>query len=206
MSHKAPPQPRIRALVTNDQLDLIHNDLSNAAFHLKERVVLALSDGGRRDGVFLDMMAMLTMTAFTFEAYLNFLGWKLVADWKERARTTKKMKLLRNTLGIATDYNKRPYATIRTMIKIRNMLAHGQPTMPEQRVFEAVGTHDELRKLLRDYKPAYERLITPDFVMTAYQDVEAIWEEMLTAAGIVRHKTWSGGSQGFELIEFAHPA
>jgi hypothetical protein len=195
-------QPRIRALMTNDHVDLIHNDLASAALYLKGRVEDALAHGGRRDGVFLDLMAALTMTAFTFEAYLNFLGWKAVPSWAERARTTQKMKLLRKTLGISTDYNNRPYSTIRTLIKIRNMLAHGQPFLPEQRQWEDVGTDSELKRKLRNYKPAYERLITPDFLSEAHADVEAIWIEMLAAANIETHETWSGGSQGFELLGY----
>src|SRR5262245_56423591 len=61
----------------------IHNDLSNSAFHFKTRIEERLANDDRV-GITFDCMACLVMCAFSFEAYINFLGSKLIADWKER--------------------------------------------------------------------------------------------------------------------------
>ena len=43
----------------------------------------------------------------------------------------------------------------------------------------------------------------PEFVSEAYDDVEAIWQQLLEAAGIDRFATFSGGSSGITFMEFA---
>jgi hypothetical protein len=59
----------------------IHNDLSNAAFHFKTSVEEKLK--GDRTGIAFHSLACLVMTAFTFEAEMNFLGAKLIDGWNE---------------------------------------------------------------------------------------------------------------------------
>jgi hypothetical protein len=189
---------RLRALVTAERKDLIHNDLANAAFYLKERVVTrdAADD---RDGIFLDMMAAAAMTAFAFEAYLNFLGTAKVVAWKDRAPILAKLDILRTVFGIAAPQDARPYSTVRELIGLRNTLAHGQPHFTKIRK-EAEGTHSELMELVRPVQPEWERMLTPDFVVRAYEDVEGIWRQMLDAADIDIFETASViGPYGLEL-------
>lgn len=49
------------------------------------------------------------------------------------------------------------------------------------------------------------KIISEACIDEAYEDVEAIWESHLAAAGIEEHESWSGGSQGFALIDFLPP-
>jgi hypothetical protein len=193
--------PRIRAKVTNDSVDHVHNDLANAAFYLRERVNAALNGDERRDGVFLDMMAAAAMIAFTFEGYMNFLGERVIKDWDEWQSPVEKVKAIRKALAMDVDWNKRPYATVKQIVELRKLLAHPRSHRAQPREFEAVGTDSELRKMLREYKPPYEMMITQAFINIAYEDVEAIWHDMLKVAKIDVHETWSGGTQGFEYIE-----
>ena len=69
----------------------VHNDLSNAAFHLLERID-EMERTDNREGIGLDVMACLTMMAFTFEAKINFLGFKVIAEWKEKQPFHKKVE------------------------------------------------------------------------------------------------------------------
>jgi hypothetical protein len=206
-------QPRIRARLTNDTTDFPHNDIANAALYMRERLSKAFEDKDRGDGIFLDMIAMVTMVAFALEGYVNFVGMTLIersatdkgsaaASWSdyERKSTKDKIKALRKMTGVDIDWNKRPYATIGELNEIRNMFAHPKPHKPKVREWEAVGTDAEFRKQLRDYRPEYEERLTWEFCTRAYDDVEAIWQHLLEAAKINLIDALSGGSQGFELL------
>lgn len=206
-------QPRIRARLTNDTTDFPHKDIANAALYMRERLSKAFEDKDRGDGIFLDMMAMVTMVAFALEGYVNFVGMTLIersatdkdsaaASWSdyERKSTKDKVKALRKMTGVDIDWNKRPYATIGELNEIRNMFAHPKPHKPKVREWEAVGTDAEFRKQLRDYRPEYEERLTWEFCTRAYDDVEAIWQHLLEAAKINLIDALSGGSQGFELL------
>jgi hypothetical protein len=206
-------EPRIRARLTNDTTDFPHNDIANAALYMRERLSKAFEDKDRGDGIFLAMMAMVTMVAFALEGYVNFVGMTLIersatdkgsaaASWSdyERKSTKDKVKALRKMTGVDIHWNKRPYATIGELNELRNMFAHPKPHKPKVREWEAVGTDAEFRKQLRDYRPEYEERLTWEFCTRAYDDVEAIWQHLLEAAKINPIDALSGGSQGFELL------
>jgi len=210
-------QPRIRVLMTNDVTDFPHNDIANAAFFFRERLAKAFEDKERADGIFLDMMAMVTMIAFALEGYANFVGGTLIercvedkeraaSSWAtfERKRTRDKIKAIRKMTGIEIDWNKRPYLTVSQLIDLRHMFAHPKPHKPKVREWEAVGTDAEFRKQLRDYQPEYAERLTWDFAQQAYDDVEQIWQQLLGAAKINPGEGMSGGSQGFELLAWVN--
>lgn len=206
-------QPLIRARLTNDTIDFPHNDIANAAFYIRERLTKAFEEKDRGDGIFLDMMAMVTMVAFALEGYVNFVGMTLIersaadresaaASWSdyERKSTKDKIKAVRRMTGAEINWNERPYATIAELNELRNRFAHPKPHKPKVREWEAVGTDAEFRKQLRDYRPEYEERLTWDFCTRAYDDVEAIWQQLLEVAKINPFDALSGGSQGFELL------
>lgn len=210
-------QPLIRAKVTNDVTDYPHNDIANAAFFFRERLTMAFATKERSDGIFLDLMAMVTMTAFALEGYSNFVGGKLIEQcvdnaqptaeaWTtfERKRTRDKIKAIGKMTGMVIDWSKRPYLTVTELTYLRNLFVHPKPCRPKEREFEAVGTDSELKKLLRSYRPEYEEKLTWDFAKRAYDDVEEIWEALLAAAKINPFDALSGGSQGFELLAWVN--
>ena len=63
------------------------------------------------------------------------------------------------------------------------------------------GTSDEIINRVRSFQPEIELLVTPEFTFDACDDVEAIWQELLTASGISFADSMSGGSSGAEFIE-----
>jgi hypothetical protein len=191
------PRPRVRAMVNTRGVDLIHNDLANAAFFFTTRINDRLAQDDR-EGLYHEVVAALTMTAFTLEAYLNFIGPQVKTDWSERDDVETKLK----ALGVETDYNKPPYATARELIAARNRLAHGKPQDTVRRT-EAIGTNEELEALAQELVRAWERAVTPEFVLQAYDDVEAIWKELLTAAGIDVIDTLSSASGSLEVLSRA---
>lgn len=200
-------QPRIRAKITNDWVDYPHNDLSNAAWFFRERVNKSVTEREPTDGIFLDMMACVTMMAFSLEGYLNFIGEKLLdgkpSEWTkfERAKVREKIKTICRLTGIQINWNKRPYLSTTKLIDLRNMLAHPKAQKAEPREWIAEGTGSTLRKVLRDYEPAWVKTINPTFINEAHTDVEVIWKSLLAAAKIEEYQACSGGSQGIELID-----
>ena len=104
----------------------IHNDLDNAAFYFTEIVKKKVEDD-IRDGLTFDCMAAGTMLAFSFEAYLNFMGDRLVGLWNERDEYYKKIDKVFQKLKIAPDWSKRPFSSISAMKRLRDTLAHGKP-------------------------------------------------------------------------------
>ncbi|MBY0518869.1 MAG: hypothetical protein K2P79_00395 [Sphingomonas sp.] len=206
-------QPLVRVKMENKVTDYLHNNVASAAFHFRERLEKAFEDKDRADGIFLDMIGLTTMTAFALEGYVNFVGGRLIErcvkdkdraaeSWQtfERKRTKDKIKAIRKMTGIEIDWNKRPYPTVGELNDLRNMFAHPKPHKPKVEEWEAVGTNDEFKRQLRNYKPEYAERLTWEFAQRAHDDVEQIWQELLAGAGINPYETLSGGSQGFSLL------
>ncbi len=177
----------------------IHNDLSNAAFYFKSGIEKKVKSG-TVDGIGLDSMAALVMIAFALEAKLNFLGYKLIGGWNERARFHEKAAAVFDRLEIAPDQNSRPFSTIRELKNFRDTLAHGKPI----EIFldeEVVATEDEIEEKFNQ-KVDWENSVNPDFVERAYSDVEDLWKIMLEKSGMNIFETVSHGSHSISFIEF----
>lgn len=176
----------------------IHNDLANAAYYFKGRLEERQKNNDH-EGVSLEMMACLTMIAFTIEARINFLGWKLIENWDERSPYLKKVEAVVGHLGLTYDDKIRPYKTIRELKDFRDTLAHGKPIelFNEQ---EIITTQDELEK--RGYLTAdWQKLLRPDFIKDAYDDMNGIWNDLLKRAKLEVFDTLSGGGSSVTFIE-----
>ncbi|WP_292059427.1 hypothetical protein [Brevundimonas sp. UBA5936] len=195
-------QPRINARLEVERVDRIHNDLAGAAHHLKTRIDKALAPGGERAGVGLDIMAGITMLAFTFEAYLNFVGAMRVEDWNERASGKDKRQAVWKALDLAWDPAQRPASTLLQLIKARDMMAHGKPVTVREE-WLAQGTDGELQLLLRNYQTEFDQLTTPEFFALAYEDVEAVWRMFLEAGKISVIDTFDRGMSGITFLSHA---
>ena len=193
---------RINARLEVERIDLIHNDLSSAAFHLKARIDKALAPGGERDGVGLDIMAGITMLAFTLEAYINFVGDLKVDKWDERASGKEKRQAVWKALELEWHSAQRPASTVLQLMKARDMMAHGKP-VKTKKAWEAQGTDGELQKLLRDYQTEFDALTTPEFFAVAYEDVEGLWRTLLEAGKIEVIETFDQGISGITFISHA---
>lgn len=197
-------QPRIRAKLVNDTVDYLHNDLADAALYFRHRVV-QLAPGDDLQRLFPELIAAVTMIAFALEGYSNFLVERLIPSLDDRSTVVQKIKAVRKATGIAVNWNKRPYSTIIQLVDLRNRLAHPKTYRAEPREWEAVGTDSEFWAILHAYAPEYEKLLTPEFVVEAYDDVDAIWRQLRRAAHIPETETVSRGVKGFELLGPAHP-
>ncbi|NRG18084.1 hypothetical protein HPQ64_10320 [Rhizobiales bacterium] len=190
----------MRVKLTSSRAIYIHNDLKNTAFHFKKRIVERMGNNDR-EGIFLEMTAALTMTAFALEACVNFVGDRVLGDrWRERASYWQKVKLVFEELGIQADYECRPFSSIGKLKKLRDTLAHGKPEHIEEEEI-VIGTYDELCARQR-LAGGWEEMVTLDNVVECYDDMNEIWRLMLEAAKIEVIDTTTQGGHGMELIEF----
>lgn len=104
----------------------MHNDLSNATFYFKS-VIEKKIEKNERDGLAFDRMACALMLAFTFEAKINFLGHKLLRNWREKQSFDDKVAQVLKHLRVEADWKTRPYRSIEALRKFRNSIAHGKP-------------------------------------------------------------------------------
>jgi len=188
---------KIRARVQGKKNIYIHNDLSNASFHFKTSVEEKLK--GDRTGIAFHCLACLVMTAFTFEAKINFLGAKLIKEWKERQPFDDKVKDVLAHLKIMPDWNKRPYSSITTLQEFRNSVAHGKP-VEIQYDETVVVPADELDRRV-DLSGEWQKACAPDAVAAAYDDVETIWKELLKQSKLSIFDTMTSGEGGITFIE-----
>lgn len=72
--------------------------------------------------------ASILFTAFTFEAYLNHIGERIIKFWGDidRLSVESKYKVLCSGLEIGIDMGSRPFQTFKKVFDFRNKLAHGK--------------------------------------------------------------------------------
>jgi len=176
----------------------VHNSLSSAAYHFKQTVDERV-EKDELTGITYDILAVLIFLAFTVEAKINFLGYKLFPRWAERDPFWRKLKRVMKHLGLQADFKTRPYSTITTLKDLRDSLAHGQPVTLELEE-EVVIDADQATEMVYP-KADWEKHCTEDFTQQAYDDVQEIWKQLLSAAKISQFDTLSGGEGSETFIE-----
>ena len=169
----------------------VHNDLSNGAHHFVERIKERIVQDDRK-AIAFDCMACLTLLAFSFEARINFLGFKLVEGWKERKPFNDKVEEVLGCLKLKPDWNSRPYSAISALKSFRDSIAHGKPLELEFDE-EIVTKPDEIDRKI-DLDGEWMRYCTADEVFEMYADFESIWTGLLAASRLKVFETITHGS------------
>jgi DNA-directed RNA polymerase subunit N (RpoN/RPB10) len=189
----------VKATVQEKRQVNIHNDLSNAAFYFKNIIVEKQKSGGA--GIGLDCMACATMLAFTWEAYLNFFGNELFkAEWQERQDSDTKTKLVLEKLGIKPDWSRRPYQSITTLMKLRDVFAHGEHEVSVEDK-EVTGKAEKISNKKVNLSGDWERLCTPELIVRAHGDLDAVFKEILERSGMSLFDTLSRSEGGISFVE-----
>jgi hypothetical protein len=171
----------------------IHNDLSNAAYHLKENVLRIKSESG--EGISLHILGALTLYAFTFEAKINFLGAKLNPAWKERQSFQHKLSEVLLATGLRLDSSQRPLSTLLRLKEFRDIVAHGKPVENVEEFEQFVDRENRGELELRHPSP-HDEYCDLDFLLQVDEDLKTFWESALKSAGIELFETlthFSGG-------------
>jgi hypothetical protein len=128
-------------------------------------------------------MASLVFTAFTFEAYLNWLGTQIFPHWNylERLSPKEKLELIADHLKVSIDNGKRPWQTIKRLFGFRNDVAHGKP---EAIATETTEPNDERLdgKLGELARTDWELYCSLENAERAREDVEEILKALHAAA------------------------
>jgi hypothetical protein len=161
--------------------DNIHTYIEDAARYHVDMLNKKIEDGEEERRTYT-CMAIGTMLAFSFEAYLNAIGSRKLDLWDERDEYYKKIDKVFQHLKIAPDWGKRPYSSVSAMRRLRNTLAHAQPEVIEKKK-EFVDKADQKGKTI-DVIAEWKKLCTPDVVLAAYDDHSEVWKDMYQKSGI----------------------
>jgi hypothetical protein len=161
----------------------VHNDLSNTAHHLKNRIE-AMEAAGNREGIALDIMSCIVMFAFTFEAKVNFLGAKVVADWKEKSPFHIKVREISEAIQYNLDDSVRPF---KTMVEIE--------------IDETVELDESELDESLDLSLEWNQMLTVEFVKNCSEDINTIWKIWLSLAKIELFETLTSGERSVTLIQ-----
>jgi hypothetical protein len=176
-----------------------HNDLANTARRM--RLNVEAKDSGDRTGIAHDVLAGYTFLAFSLEARINFLGAKLVKNWRERDGFDRKLNRVLRATGVEADCESRPFSVIAKVKEVRDLLAHGKPI--ESSVDETLDlTDDEAKDLAErgaELLTGWEEYTDPAGFYEAYDDVEEVWNALLQASGIPAFDTLSSGLWSISL-------
>lgn len=158
-----------------------HNDLLNLAFYHHETINDKVKRG-TPDALALDCMSCIVALAFSVEALINFIGSVRVNGWQEHRPFSEKIKAVSEALGVVFDTVTEPYATVATLKKIRDQIAHGQPIEKTARVSSKADLKQAMKTPWDDY-------LKPAFCNKAYEAVQAFENELLERSGIPIGKT-----------------
>jgi hypothetical protein len=121
------------------------------------------------EGSFYTDMSSILLSAFTFEAYLNYLGKEIIPFWDniEKIKVLEKLDVICKQLNIEIDRSRRPFQTLNKLFKFRNPIAHGKSEiitvekevnitkynndLPKTKI-EEFCTNDNARKCLEDVR------------------------------------------------------
>jgi len=188
---------KIKVKVEKNKRIYIHNDLMNAAHHLKKNVLRV--DAAKEPGITLHIMGALAMLAFAFEAQINFIGFKCVSNWKERDAFQKKSNKIFSALKMKPDFKTRPYSSINKLKEFRDFVAHGKPIELTE-CYEEIVDQDEEEFELRT-PIGHEGFCTLSNLIEVTEDLQIVWKELLSNADIIHYDSITTSSGGQTFIE-----
>jgi hypothetical protein len=128
-------------------------------------------------GSFYEFLASITFSAFTLEAYMNWLGTKLFPHWQylERLSPNEKLALIADQLHLVVNKGIKPWQTMRELFAFRNSIVHGKPES-----LASPGASSKKGDFL--IRADWETFITLDNASRVREDVEKMIETLHLAA------------------------
>lgn len=194
---------KIRARVTKTRKVYVHNDISQAATTFNNATQEKAK--GDRTGVSYYGMATAVLTAFAFEAKLNFMGAQLakankISAWNEFQSWDKKLKIVFGALGLSTDKSTRPLATMEKMKVLRDKVAHGKPVeLTTTEIMTATPEEVDLAAGA-NLSAGWEVDCTPESVADGIGDLDDLWKQMVEKSGLDLFDTMTHGEGAIDFI------
>lgn len=125
----------------------------------------------KHDGYFYSLLSAIMMSAFTVEAYLNYVGPKVEPGWDDfdKASPIAKLRHVASLLHLELDPSSGPMQTVTELFRFRNNMAHPRPS---QLVEETLHTHEDYQKSLYEQPiPKWMNFATEKNAQRCYDDI-----------------------------------
>ena len=179
LEHMSKSETRVKARVTKKRDVRTHAEL----WHTSN----CLLNAGQKEatGSTHQFRGSLVFRAFALEAFLNWLGHRLMAHWKylERLKPREKLDLLTDLTHVTTDYGSRPWQIVKDLFDFRNDIAHGKPENLTSETFEDLDDFLD-GKLGEHIQTDWEQFGTEENAVKAKEDVEKIATVLYKASGL----------------------
>lgn len=122
-------------------------------------------------GFFYSLLSAFIMSAFTFEAYLNYVGPIVEPDWDDfdKASPLAKLRHVACVVGLPLDSSRRPLQNVLELFRFRNSMAHPRPCPVVQ---EYLSTPDEYQKdFYSEPRPKWMDFATEKNALQCHEDV-----------------------------------
>ncbi len=122
-------------------------------------------------------MGSLSLTAFSFEAYLNHIGQKLFTCWNalEILSPEGKLDIICESLGVVFFKDQRPHQTVHELIKFRNNLAHGKTVTIEENIIRDADQYVDEFIGIRPLA-VWEKYCTEENALRAREDIKQVMQ------------------------------
>jgi hypothetical protein len=188
----------LQAKVTGKADVYLHNHLANSAYWFKQQIEKKIASGDR-SGIAFDYLACATSIAFTNEAHINFFGMKCIKGFRERDPIESKVATVLTAFKIPIVWETRPLSSFRTMKDLRDTLAHGKPA--EIRYEKVTNATPDQQNIIDNLKADWQKALTHEPIMTAYKDMDDLYNQLMTASGLKIFDTIEQTNYTISLIE-----
>jgi hypothetical protein len=143
--------------------------------HIAAKKALHIAETEKQGSLYFRMMAGV-FSSFTVEAFLNHIGKRKIRGWdnvESKLGPYDKLIFIQNQLNLTVDKSRRPYGTLKNMLKLRNALAHGKT--------EIISNIIIIDKPIENDKypePQWKILCSPGLVRKMFEDSESIIRDL----------------------------
>ncbi|MDX9999429.1 MAG: hypothetical protein RBS50_15845 [Phenylobacterium sp.] len=159
-------------------------------------------------GAAWQFLSSIILSAFAFEAFLNYVGSEVVPNWDDLERALSPEKKLRHLcIALGVDIggrHERQNQTIRELVRTRNDLAHGRSQMLKPDPTSArIDNHYEARILKRPLTEWEEKIQNEKFAERVREDLEQVFRALHKAMPTPKRELFTHGihSSGASLRE-----
>ena len=132
-----------------------------------------------KHGSILNCTASVIFSAFTLEAYFNYLGEIIIPTWSD-CEKLRPLEKLADKIRIHLDYSRPPFQSCKIIFKIRNSLAHGKTETLTKKDIQIIS--DDFTPDLPQTK--WQKLITIKNAERFLLDTQAMIEFLHDASGV----------------------
>lgn len=129
---------------------------------------------------FSEILIAMLFCSFTVEAFVNFIGYRVVDDWngveKNFDDLKSKVKFISKELGLDVDFGKRPFQTLHEMKAFRDYIVHGKYQPINESFTELLLEHEKPTKPLLEWENMINEVSLKKFMGDVDQLAQIIFD------------------------------